>query len=84
MDTEQERQHPTSHLFTLRLWEEALGEGKVEWRGRVQAVSSGETAFFRDWPGLVASLTRLLARPVEREEAATIPAKPRGPGESRP
>jgi hypothetical protein len=60
MNTEQERQHPTLHLFTLRLWEEALGEGKAEWRGRIQELSSGETVFFRDWPGLVATLTRLV------------------------
>lgn len=61
MDMQQE-QHPHSHLFTLRVWEEALGEGKVEWRGRVQEVASGETLFFRDWPGLIATLGRLIAR----------------------
>lgn len=61
MDTEEVRQHPHSHLFTLRVWEEALGEGKAEWRGRVQEITSGETAFFRDWTGLVATLARLLA-----------------------
>ena len=61
MDMEHERQHPHSHLFTLRLWKEMLGEGKSEWRGRVQALASGETAFFRDWPGLVTTLTRLIA-----------------------
>jgi hypothetical protein len=62
MDMEHERQHPQSHLFTLRLWEEALDEGKAEWRGRVQELASGETAFFRDWPGLVATLSRLIAK----------------------
>lgn len=39
-----------------------MGEGKAEWRGRVQALTSGETAFFRDWPGLVATLARLIAK----------------------
>jgi hypothetical protein len=63
MDTEQERQHPQAHLFTLRVWEETLGEDEAEWRGRVQALSSGETAFFRGWPGLVATLSRLLGHP---------------------
>jgi hypothetical protein len=62
MDMEHEQQHPHSHLYTLRLWEEVLGEGKTEWRGRVQELASGETAFFRDWPGLVATLTRLIAK----------------------
>ncbi len=55
-------QHPQSHLFTLRIWEETLGEGNAEWRGRVQDVISGEALFFRDWPGLVATLQRLIAK----------------------
>lgn len=63
MDTNQERQHPHAHLFTLRVWDEALGEGEAEWRGRVQEVSSGETGFFQGWTGLVATLTRLLEIP---------------------
>ncbi len=60
---EQQQQHPRPYLFTLRLWQEELGEGQVEWRGRVQSVASGDTAFFRDWPGLVATLQRLLTAP---------------------
>lgn len=68
MDTEQERRHPRLHLFTLRVWEEALGEGKAEWRGRVQEIGSGETAYFRDWPGLVATLTRLISESARLEE----------------
>ena len=77
MDMEHERQHPHSHLFTLRLWEEALGEGKAEWRGRVQEITSGETAFFRDWPGLVATLTRLVSRATPVRE--DMPAGPQHP-----
>jgi hypothetical protein len=73
MDMEHERQHPYSHLFTLRLWEEVLGEGKTEWRGRVQELASGETAFFRDWPGLVATLTRLIAKSAAATEG--VPAE---------
>ncbi len=61
MNMEQE-QHPHSHLFTLRVWEEALGEGKAEWRGRVHQVASGETLFFRDWAGLIATLRRMIAK----------------------
>ena len=67
MNTEQERQHPHAHLFTLRVWEEALGEGQAEWRGRVQEIVTGETAFFRDWPGLVTTLQRLTGKPAVRE-----------------
>lgn len=72
MNMEQE-QHPQSHLFTLRVWEEALGEGKAEWRGRLQEVASGETLFFRDWPGLIATLRRLIAQ--------TAAAREEGPGQ---
>ncbi len=56
----QEPQHRRSRLFTLRLWQEALGEGQAEWRGRAQDINSGAAAYFRDWPGLIAVLSRLL------------------------
>ncbi len=81
MDMEQEQQHPHSHLFTLRRWEVALGEGNAEWRGRVQEIASGETTFFRDWPGLVATLSRLVAKPVPLHEA--MPADLQRPDEDR-
>jgi hypothetical protein len=42
-----------SHLFTIRLWTEPLGEGQVDRRGRVQYVLSGERRFFHDWSTLV-------------------------------
>lgn len=57
---EQEQQHPRPHLFTLRLWQEDLGNGEAEWRGRVQNVASGDTVFFRDWSSLVSTLQRLV------------------------
>ena len=60
---DQDQGHSRSHLFTLRLWEEELGGGQSELRGRVQAIASGEAAYFRDWPGLVAVLQRLLEAP---------------------
>ena len=47
---------PHSHLFTLRLWVEELGEGQTEWRGQVQHVVSGEKHYFRDWAALIAFL----------------------------
>jgi hypothetical protein len=52
----QEQQHPSSHLFTLRLWPEALGDSQSEWRGQVRHVTGGETRYFRDWEVLVAFL----------------------------
>jgi hypothetical protein len=51
-----ERLSPRSHLFTVRLWTEALDEGRVERRGRVQHLLSGERRFFRDWSTLVGHL----------------------------
>lgn len=48
-----------SYLFTVRLWQEELGDGQVEWRGRVQHVTSGEAYYFRDWPTLIAYLLKL-------------------------
>ena len=41
-----------SHLFTVRLWPNDLGEGQVEWRGKVQHVLSGEAHYFREWQEL--------------------------------
>lgn len=38
-----------STLYTVRVWPEPVEGGKVEWRGKVQSVSNGETLFFRDW-----------------------------------
>ena len=50
---EPDRELQRSHLFTIRLWTEALGEGQVERRGRVQYVLSGERRYFHDWSTLV-------------------------------
>lgn len=38
-----------SHLFTVRLWLEDVGQGEVEWRGEVKHVASGAERYFRDW-----------------------------------
>ena len=53
---------PRTHLFTVRLWLEELGEGQTEWRGEVHAVVSGERRYFRDWPTLVAFLQAMLPK----------------------
>ncbi len=62
-DVELERQPPRSHLFTVRLWLEELGNGESEWRGKVQHVTSGEVRYFRDWTMLIAFLQMLLPVP---------------------
>jgi hypothetical protein len=61
------RQHYRSHLFTVRLWAEDLGDGRAEWRGQVQHVLSGETHYFREWPTLLALLQAML--PAETDSA---------------
>jgi hypothetical protein len=63
---EPEPLRPRSHLFTVRLWLEPLGNGQTEWRGKVQHVPSGEAQYIRDWPTLQAFLEREL-QPLEGE-----------------
>lgn len=63
---------PRSHLFTVRLWREDLGDGRVEWRGQVQHVLSGETRYFRDWATLVEVMTAMLPGPEGSEASARV------------
>lgn len=65
-----------SHLFTIRIWLEELGNSRSEWRGQVQLVTSGETRYFRDWAALITHLIDMLAtsaneRASERNETET-------------
>jgi hypothetical protein len=55
-----------SQSFVVRLWCEDLGQGRKEWRGRVQNVSSGEVRCFRDWQTLVACIQDMLQGGQER------------------
>jgi len=59
--SDQEEGRPRSHLFTVRLWSEALGDGQAEWRGEVRYVASGETRYFRNWPALSAIFLEMLS-----------------------
>jgi hypothetical protein len=43
-----------SHLFTVRVWREELGAGRIEWRGKVLHALSGEARYFREWAELIA------------------------------
>ena len=49
-----------SQLFMVRMWPEPLGTGKVEWRGQVNHVASGEGYPFRDWSRLIVCLEQML------------------------
>lgn len=52
--------HHESYLFTVRIWAEDVEPARIEWRGQVRLVSSGETHYFRDWQSMVALLRGLL------------------------
>jgi hypothetical protein len=60
-----------SHLFMVRLWLEPLGEGKSEWRGKVQHVPSGEAQYIRDWATLQAFMEKKLSESGWVEEPLT-------------
>lgn len=54
-----------SQLFVLRIWQENLGEGHREWRGKVQHMISGDAHYFREWAGLIACLQQILGNQLE-------------------
>jgi hypothetical protein len=63
-------QLPRSHLFTVRLWEEEVGLGQNEWRGKVQLVSSGDVRYFRRWSALTPLLVTMLSEMGSQVDAA--------------
>ncbi|HLG65142.1 MAG TPA: hypothetical protein VKY19_24625 [Ktedonosporobacter sp.] len=61
MSTDGSNMGPRSHLFTVRIWEEEIGTGKTELRGKVQLLTTGETRYFREWTRLVPLLLTMLS-----------------------
>jgi hypothetical protein len=57
--------HRQTHLFTVRLWVEVLGDGQSEVRMQVRHTVSGETRYFRNGELL---LTYLLTKVQELEQ----------------
>ena len=49
-----------SKLFTIRIWDEHIGDGIFEWRGRVQHVLTGDYTYFHTWEDLVSWLSNYL------------------------
>jgi len=56
MDTDRSWPLTNTHLFTVRVWREELGAGRVEWRGKVQYLLTGEARYFRSWQQLIDQL----------------------------
>jgi hypothetical protein len=49
-----------TQLFILRLWQEQLADGSIEWRGKLHHPQTNETRYFRDWPALIPLLLLML------------------------
>ena len=62
MQTEGETHALRSHLFLLRIWDEDLGDGQKEWRGRIQHTTTGQIEYFRDWQVVPAMLRAMLVQ----------------------
>lgn len=61
---EPRQERPRSHLFTVRVWKEAMRDAVAhdayELRMQVKHVLSGEVHYFRDWQTLVEYLQRVI------------------------
>lgn len=53
-----------TNLFIVRVWLEKMGDGKSEWRGKVQHVLSGQVRYFRGWPMLEKLLLEMLDKQI--------------------
>jgi hypothetical protein len=60
-----------SHLFTIRMWPEAIGANQVEWRGQVRHISSGQMYHFRDWQSLMEFMENILSSNRSASESET-------------
>ena len=54
-------QYSRSHLFTVRVWQEEVGQDLREWRGKVQLITDGNVRYFRGWEELVPLLLSMLS-----------------------
>ena len=51
---------PPTVLFTLRLWQESLGNERREWRGEIKNLSTQETRYFRMWEEIAVFIPQML------------------------
>ena len=61
MSMEKASHSSRSHLFTVRVWQEEIGTGQTELRGKVQLHTSGDVRYFREWAALVPLLVTMLS-----------------------
>ena len=69
-----------TRLFTVRLWQEMVGEEPtaIRWRGKVQALPEGDAYYFRDWPELIALLQAMLvSSPTESSDSKPMEGEQR-------
>ena len=59
-----------SHLFTVRLWQENLGDGRQEWRGKVKYLLSNEEITFRGCEDVGELLLSLLPGSIQESTVA--------------
>ncbi len=64
---------PNSQLFTVRLWEEVLGNQQNEWRGQVQHIPTGKTRYFRQWQTMIDFFLEVLS---EKQTNQDTPENP--------
>lgn len=57
---------PQSFLFTFRLWQSRDAHGDAAWRGRLEAVTTGQVRYLNDLQNVTALLRELL-RELETE-----------------
>ncbi len=62
-------------LFTIRIWNENLGAGRTEWRGKVQSANSREARYFRNEELLFGFLREQLAKPIFSGERKQMSAQ---------
>lgn len=51
---------PSNQLFNVHVWAEEIGDGQVEWRGRINSLPDGSIAYFRTWDDLVKHMQQQL------------------------
>jgi hypothetical protein len=53
----------------IGVWREELGEGCIDWCGKVQHALTGEARYFREWAELIAFMRQRVKDDHSEEEA---------------